>query len=122
MAVWLWLWRCHARGPVVDDTTPPFTRPPFFSTSPLKPPRPGATLEHRDSNGDTALHHACEAGHLECVRALLARDCPSATSGTDDETIVRAILEGIFAGREWCAVPCHAESGRPVFYKCTNLS
>eukprot|EP00752_Nemacystus_decipiens_P012726 g11275.t1 len=54
----------------------------------------GATLEHRDSNGDTALHHACEAGHLECVRALLGRDCPPATAGTDDETIVRAILEG----------------------------
>lgn len=61
---------------------------------PTPPHPPGTTLEHRDSNGDTALHHACEAGHLECVRALLARDCPSATAGTDDETIVRAILEG----------------------------
>ena len=56
----------------------------------------GATLEHRDSNGNTALHHACEAGHLECVRALLSREAASATPGTADAAAVAAILEGTF--------------------------
>lgn len=51
-------------------------------------------LEHRDANGDTALHHACEAGHLECVRALLSREGPSAEAGTDGAVIVQAMLEG----------------------------
>ncbi|CAM9753275.1 unnamed protein product [Scytosiphon promiscuus] len=54
----------------------------------------GATLERRDVNGDTALHHACQAGHLECVRALLSRNCPSAAPDTDDAMILKAILEG----------------------------
>ncbi|CAN0528640.1 unnamed protein product, partial [Laminaria digitata] len=44
----------------------------------------GVSLEHRDFNGDTALHLACMEGHLECVTALLGRDCPSARPGTDE--------------------------------------
>lgn len=62
-------------------------------------------MEHRDSNGDTALHHACEAGHLECVRALLSRGCPAAAAGTDDAVIVGAIIEG-------------TRIRKPVNYRC----
>ena len=32
---------------------------------------------------------------MDCVRALLSRDAPSAAPGTDDAAIVDAILRGV---------------------------
>lgn len=55
----------------------------------------GVTLESRDATGNTALHHACEAGYLECVRALLSRDVPPAdTEDVVAMTITKAMLSG----------------------------
>ena len=32
----------------------------------------GVDINYQDDNGETALHHAARAGHVECVKALLA--------------------------------------------------
>ena len=32
----------------------------------------GVDVNYQDDNGETALHHAARAGHVECVKALLA--------------------------------------------------
>lgn len=53
------------------------------------------TLESRDATGNTALHHACEMGHLDTVRALMSRDVPRVRTGdVNAETITEAMLEG----------------------------
>lgn len=30
----------------------------------------GASVDHRDRNGNTALHHACTTGSVPCLKAL----------------------------------------------------
>ena len=51
---------------------------------------PGASLQLKDANGDTALHVACTLGYADCVHALLLADgCNVNTLGAAKKSVMQ---------------------------------
>lgn len=76
----------------------------------------GTHLEAKDNEGYTAIHLACEQGHLGCIEALVVAGCDTAATNNEGQTAlmcavfsgvkaaVQTVLDGL-AGREGATWP-----------------
>ena len=66
-------------------------------------------LDLQDQDGYTALMHAAQAGHISCVKALLANNAMVDQVTTDGETALMLAAE---QGHVACVMPLAKISGR----------